>query len=105
MRPFHHREPGLAGLGLVDDDLYVEVVADGVHLGKETLRLVFRAKRPERIMLVSDSVKGPMYRKGVLQGSGTLLPGAAGLLKGMGVPERAIRLAGRINPLRYLKGR
>jgi N-acetylglucosamine-6-phosphate deacetylase len=44
MRPFHHREPGLAGLGLIDEDLYIEVIADGVHLHPKTLELIFSRK-------------------------------------------------------------
>ncbi len=43
MRPFHHREPGLVGLGLLDDELYVEVIADGVHLHPRTLELIFKS--------------------------------------------------------------
>ena len=58
MRPFHHREPGLAGLGLIDEDLYTEVIADGIHLHPKTIELIFSRKRLDRIILVSDSVKG-----------------------------------------------
>jgi N-acetylglucosamine-6-phosphate deacetylase len=102
MRPFHHREAGLAGLGLLDEELYVEVIADGVHLSAEALRLVFRVKRPERILLVSDSIKGPMYRGKVLQGSTKLLPEAFSVLEQAGVARRRIALASRENPRRYL---
>jgi N-acetylglucosamine-6-phosphate deacetylase len=104
MRPFHHREPGLAGLGLLDEDLYVEVIADGVHLSPEALRLIFNAKRAERIIVVSDRVKGPMYRGGVLQGSETGLPEAVGVLKNLGLPESGIALAVSENPRRYFGG-
>lgn len=104
MRPFHHREPGLAGLGLLDEDLYVEVIADGVHLSTETLRLIFTAKRAERIIVVSDRIKGPMYRGGVLQGSETGLPEAVGVLRNIGVSDSRITLAVAENPRRYLGG-
>jgi N-acetylglucosamine-6-phosphate deacetylase len=57
MRPFHHREPGLIGLGLLDENLYIEVIADGVHLHPKTLELIFSKKRLDKIILVSDSVK------------------------------------------------
>jgi N-acetylglucosamine-6-phosphate deacetylase len=102
MRPFHHREPGLAGLGLMDRDLYVEVIPDGVHLSPDVLGLVFGIKPIDRVLLVSDSVKGPMHKGGVLQGGGIPLPEAAGMLREMGISERAIRLAGCVNPKRYL---
>lgn len=58
MRPFAHREPGIAGFGLAEPEVYVEVIADPYHLHLETLRIVFRAKPAERILIVSDSVKG-----------------------------------------------
>ena len=32
MRPFHHREPGIAGFGLMNRHIYVEVIADPFHL-------------------------------------------------------------------------
>jgi N-acetylglucosamine-6-phosphate deacetylase len=102
MRPLHHREPGLAGLGLMDEDLYAEIISDGVHLSRETLRLVFRVKRGDRILLVSDSVKGPMYRGGVLQGSRMSLPEAAAVLREIGIPGATVLKAGMRNPLRYL---
>ena len=79
MRGFHHREPGLAGFGLMDDDLYVEVIADMAHLHVQSLKMVLEMKRPERILLISDSVKGPGWGKGPIRGPG-------GVLEGSGVP-------------------
>ncbi len=32
MRSFHHREPGIAGFGLINKDIYIEVIADPFHL-------------------------------------------------------------------------
>lgn len=58
MRLFTHREPGIAGFGLTNPDIYVEVIADPYHLHLETIRLLFRAKSARRILIVSDSVKG-----------------------------------------------
>jgi len=57
MRPYHHREPGIAGFGLLNRDIYVELIADPFHLHPATLDLVFRLKDPSKIMIVSDSVK------------------------------------------------
>ncbi|HMK60303.1 MAG TPA: hypothetical protein VK452_04045 [Dissulfurispiraceae bacterium] len=57
MRPFHHREPGIAGYGLLNKDIYIEVIADPYHLHAATIDLIFRAKNPERIIIVSDSIK------------------------------------------------
>ena len=36
MRPFRHRDPGLAGAALARDDVVVQIILDGVHLAEET---------------------------------------------------------------------
>jgi N-acetylglucosamine-6-phosphate deacetylase len=54
MNPVHHRLPGLAGLALVDRDLYTELIADGVHVSDTVVELVFRSRPADRIILISD---------------------------------------------------
>ncbi len=110
MRPFHHREPGIIGLGLLDEDLYIEVIADGFHIHPRTLELIFNTKRLDRIILVSDSVKGagrgkrPIYNtKGTLAGSAITVRAASGFLKSIGIPEVEAIEAGIENPMRYLR--
>lgn len=108
MRPLHHREPGIAGLGLTDSDLYIEVIADGVHLHPQVLQLIFNCKRPDRIIIVSDSVRGQktvrgvVYDNGVLAGSGLTIDGAVKRLQRIGIPDAEIIEASTENPLRYL---
>ena len=81
MRGFHHREPGIAGFGLLNKDIYIEIIADRYHLHPKALELIFKTKNPERIILVSDSVKetktseGEM-KQGVVDDSGRLQGGA-----------------------------
>jgi len=43
MRPFGHRDPGLAGAALAREDVIVQIIIDGVHLAEETVRLVWRS--------------------------------------------------------------
>ena len=54
MRPFHHRDPGIAGAALAGR-VAVMVIADGVHLADATVSLVFAAAR-ERAVVVSDAI-------------------------------------------------
>ncbi len=56
MKPLHHREAGPIGWGLVTDGVTVDVIADGRHLSKEMLRLVWRAKGDGRVALISDAM-------------------------------------------------
>ncbi len=55
MRPFNHREPGMAGAALVRDDVFVEIILDGIHLAPATAALVWRAAAG-RVALVTDAV-------------------------------------------------
>ncbi|MEK6673451.1 MAG: hypothetical protein AABY42_08270 [Nitrospirota bacterium] len=107
MRPFHHREPGLAGFGL-SEDIFIEVIADGVHIHPLALNLIFSVKKKERIILVSDSVKGakgdgrPVYASGkMLAGSGITMKNSIKVLRKIGVSGHDIGIF-KSNPLRYL---
>ena len=109
MRPWHHREPGLAGFGLLDEDSFIEVIADGVHLHPETIRLIFHAKNLDRIVLVSDSVKGAggggkgIYAsKGILAGSGRTIAHSTKVLARIGITTEEILRAAVYNPWRLL---
>jgi N-acetylglucosamine-6-phosphate deacetylase len=57
MRPFTHRDPGVAGVALARADVVVQIILDGVHLAPDTVRLVCRAAAG-RIALVTDAVAG-----------------------------------------------
>ncbi len=50
------REPGAVGAALVSDDVKAEIIADGLHLNPYVALLAVRAKGPDGIILVSDSV-------------------------------------------------
>lgn len=56
MRGVHHREIGLVGAGLLDDDLLVKLICDKVHLCPEMITLAFKMKPIERIALVTDAI-------------------------------------------------
>jgi N-acetylglucosamine-6-phosphate deacetylase len=109
MRGFHHREPGLAGFGLMDEDVFVEVIADMAHLHPQSLKMLFEMKSPDKILLISDSVKGPGWGSGPIRGAGGMLMGGGIALADsvknlvvLGVPqERAMQFASD-NPLKYL---
>jgi N-acetylglucosamine-6-phosphate deacetylase len=57
MRPFGHRDPGIAGAALARGDVVVQVILDGIHLAPETAKVVWRAAAG-RVALVTDAVAG-----------------------------------------------
>lgn len=50
----HHRNIGLVNLAFDDNDKYVEVIADGIHLDTSILKLIYRNIRKDRVILISD---------------------------------------------------
>lgn len=56
MRPLNHREPGVLGTVLDSDQLFAELICDGVHVAPELVRLWLKAKGTYRAILVTDSM-------------------------------------------------
>jgi N-acetylglucosamine-6-phosphate deacetylase len=56
MSGLDHREPGVAAFALNADRVYVELNSDGKHVSPELLQLTRRAKRGDRIVLISDAM-------------------------------------------------
>jgi N-acetylglucosamine-6-phosphate deacetylase len=55
MRPFTHRDPGIAGAALAREDVFVQIILDGNHLAPDTVWLVWRAAAG-RMALVTDAM-------------------------------------------------
>jgi N-acetylglucosamine-6-phosphate deacetylase len=114
MRPLDHREPGILGTVLTNDSLYAELICDGIHVAPELVKLWWRAKGPERAILVTDAMSaagmpdgeyhlggfavqvanGRATARGVLAGSVLTLDRAlANFVEFTGAPvEQALRL-------------
>ncbi|MGA2252407.1 N-acetylglucosamine-6-phosphate deacetylase [Terracidiphilus sp.] len=56
MRPLDHREPGILGVVLTRDDLFAELICDGIHTAPELVRLWWKAKGAERAILITDGM-------------------------------------------------
>ena len=56
MRPFNHRETGVLGAVLTDDRVSCEIICDFVHLSEATIKLVYKAKGIDNVIIVSDNI-------------------------------------------------
>jgi N-acetylglucosamine-6-phosphate deacetylase len=56
MRPLDHRDPGILGEVLSDDNLSADIIADGIHLSPPVVQLFLRAKGLERGVLITDAI-------------------------------------------------
>jgi N-acetylglucosamine-6-phosphate deacetylase len=122
MRPFGHRDPGLAGAALAGPGVVVQLIADGVHLAWEAVTVVWHAAHG-RVALVTDAVEAASLPDGdytlgevpielragaVRRGDGALAGSALTMIEavrnvhGLGVPlADALRAASEI-PARLL---
>jgi N-acetylglucosamine-6-phosphate deacetylase len=56
MRPLDHREPGILGVALTDQRLSADIIADGIHVHPEMVKLFAHAKGPEQTVLITDAI-------------------------------------------------
>jgi len=70
------RDHGFRRLGIIEtsyleDDLYVEIIADGKHLPPELLRLILKNKGTDKVALITDSLEiaGTDIAEGVMSGT------------------------------------
>ena len=56
MRGLHHRQPGTVGAGLTSD-AFTEAICDGIHLHPATVRLIYRAKGPDKMVAITDAMQ------------------------------------------------
>ncbi len=124
-RPIRHRDPGFLTAALVTPDIYCEMITDFVHLDPGAVRLLWKCKGPDRIMLISDAVTttnlpdgryfdngtwvvvqdgaSRVEETGSLNGGGTYLPGAVRNLVSLGIPADQALNAGAANAARWLQ--
>jgi len=57
MRAFNHRDGGAVGAALTFDDLACEVIADGIHVSKEAIKILYRSKPKNKLILVTDAMR------------------------------------------------
>ena len=56
MKGLNHRESSTALSALVEDDIYAEIIADGIHVCDDMLRLFLKSKPDNKVILISDAL-------------------------------------------------
>lgn len=64
-RPMHHREPGVTGEALLEKKFYTEIIADGYHVAPDMVDLAYRLKGPDKIELITDSLRAKGMPEGI----------------------------------------
>lgn len=56
MTPMTHRAPGVVG-AIFDSDITTETISDGIHIAYPVLRMAYRQKTSDRVLLVTDAME------------------------------------------------
>lgn len=56
MAPMHHRSTNLLGATLNRDELYAELIADGIHVSAPAMQILLRCKPQDKVLLISDAI-------------------------------------------------
>ena len=56
MMPIHHLRPTMVTGGMLADDVFVEIITDGVHLSDPMIRLIAKVKGADRVMIITDAM-------------------------------------------------
>ena len=123
MQPFGHRAPGLIGAAMDDPECMVEMICDGYHIHPSAIRAAFRLFGPERVILISDSMRATgmengtyelggqevtvkdrkaVLKDGTLAGSATNLYGCMCKAVEFGIPLEQAIMAATANPARSI---
>ncbi len=57
MPTLNHREPGALGAVMALDSIYAELIADNIHVHPAVMKVLYAAKGPDRLILITDSVR------------------------------------------------
>ncbi|HHW79655.1 MAG TPA: N-acetylglucosamine-6-phosphate deacetylase [Acholeplasmataceae bacterium] len=65
MSKLHHRDIGVVGMMLLDDNTYAEIIADGIHVSYPAIKLLFKNKGRDNIILITDSMRAKHLPDGI----------------------------------------
>jgi N-acetylglucosamine-6-phosphate deacetylase len=109
MKGIHHRDVDANGMGLLYDDVSLEIIADLEHINDSMLKLIFKMEKT-RIELVTDSIKSKGTHAsnktdaGVLKGGhGTIIDMVKTLHNKYNIPLNHITQFTSLNPAKTLK--
>ncbi|SJZ38326.1 N-acetylglucosamine-6-phosphate deacetylase [Anaerorhabdus furcosa] len=69
MTGLHHRDVGAIGAGLLNNNVYCEVICDFIHVCKEMVQIMLSVKDLNKIIMISDNSEYTALPAGVYQGT------------------------------------
>ncbi len=83
MPGLNHRQPGLTGAVLNKDEIYAGIIADGIHVDSRMVKLAYRAKGADHLILITDAMQalGKEPGKYMLAGKDVIVDNASARLQ------------------------
>lgn len=72
MPPLNHRNPGPIGAA-IDENIYVQVICDGLHIHKSVIKMLYRTFGADRMILISDSMRATGLSDGEYEFGGQMI--------------------------------
>lgn len=67
MTPLSHREPGVVGAVMTMPEIRCELIADNIHVHPAPMKILYMTKGAEKIILITDAVRGAGMPEGEYQ--------------------------------------
>lgn len=96
MVPVHHLRPSMVTGGLLADDVFAEVITDGVHLSDPMIALIVKAKGPDRVMVITDAMCAAGRPDGLYSLGGLRVRVANGCARLADVPDDPSRMVSNV---------
>ncbi|CAM4038592.1 N-acetylglucosamine-6-phosphate deacetylase [Bacillus manliponensis] len=67
MRGLHHREPGVVGHVLLNPDVMVEVITDGIHIHPDMVKMAYKLKGAKKVSVITDAMRAKGLAEGLYE--------------------------------------
>lgn len=64
MKPLRRNDIGMVGSTMYFDELYAEAICDGIHISQPAVKLLWKAKPSDKLILVSDALRTKFMPEG-----------------------------------------
>ena len=69
MTPLTHREVGVTGTVMINQNVYAELVLDGIHVSYPAAKILLKTKGKDKVVLITDSVETAGLPDGIYESS------------------------------------
>ena len=67
MTPLKHRDPGVVGAVMLHDEVYAELILDGIHVSFPAAKILSKMKGADKLILITDSLEAAMLPDGTYE--------------------------------------